>query len=101
MIYAQLLIDYVLSWMHLVKNVFTLNRYYASQQLTEKSDVYSFGVVLLELISGKKPVSPEDFGPELNIVHWVCPLLHLKFFLKFNADHLARQNYVLKTIVIT
>ncbi|OMO60348.1 hypothetical protein CCACVL1_24217 [Corchorus capsularis] len=45
--------------------------YYASQQFTEKSDVYSFGVVLLELISGKKPVSVEDFGPELNIVHWV------------------------------
>lgn len=48
------------------------NRYYANQQLTEKSDVYSFGVVLLELISGKKPVSVEDFGAELNIVHWVC-----------------------------
>jgi len=51
-----------------------LNRYYANQQLTEKSDVYSFGVVLLELISGKKPVSSEDYGPEMNIVHWVCML---------------------------
>lgn len=49
-----------------------MNRYYANQQLTEKSDVYSFGVVLLELISGKKPVSSEDYGPEMNIVHWVC-----------------------------
>ncbi|KAG8498599.1 hypothetical protein CXB51_005185 [Gossypium anomalum] len=49
--------------------------YYASQQLTEKSDVYSFGVVLLELISGKKPVSVEDFGPELNIVHWARSLI--------------------------
>ncbi|XP_023541669.1 probable LRR receptor-like serine/threonine-protein kinase At1g67720 [Cucurbita pepo subsp. pepo] len=50
--------------------------YYASQQLTEKSDVYSFGVVLLELISGKKPVSPEDYGSELNIVHWARSLVH-------------------------
>lgn len=50
---------------------FALNRYYANQQLTEKSDVYSFGVVLLELISGRKPVSIEDYGPEMNIVHWV------------------------------
>lgn len=50
------------------------SRYYANQQLTEKSDVYSFGVVLLELISGKKPVSTEDFGAEMNIVHWVCML---------------------------
>ena len=46
-------------------------RYYACQQLTEKSDVYSFGVVLLELISGRKPISQEDYGAELNIVHWV------------------------------
>ncbi|XP_027190741.1 probable LRR receptor-like serine/threonine-protein kinase At1g67720 isoform X2 [Cicer arietinum] len=49
--------------------------YYANQQLTEKSDVYSFGVVLLELISGKKPVSPEDYGPEVNIVHWARSLI--------------------------
>ncbi|XP_010556245.1 PREDICTED: probable LRR receptor-like serine/threonine-protein kinase At1g67720 [Tarenaya hassleriana] len=49
--------------------------YYASQQLTEKSDVYSFGVVLFELISGKKPISVEDFGPELNIVHWARSLI--------------------------
>ncbi|KAK1577816.1 hypothetical protein Q3G72_025094 [Acer saccharum] len=49
--------------------------YYAKQQLTEKSDVYSFGVVLLELISGKKPVSVEDFGSELNIVHWARSLI--------------------------
>ncbi|KAL5826957.1 hypothetical protein ACOSQ3_018803 [Xanthoceras sorbifolium] len=49
--------------------------YYAKQQLTEKSDVYSFGVVLLELISGRKPVSVEDFGAELNIVHWARSLI--------------------------
>ncbi|XP_062157849.1 probable LRR receptor-like serine/threonine-protein kinase At1g67720 isoform X1 [Alnus glutinosa] len=49
--------------------------YYANQQLTEKSDVYSFGVVLLELISGKKPVSAEDYGPEMNIVHWARSLI--------------------------
>ncbi|PON42348.1 Mitogen-activated protein kinase kinase kinase [Parasponia andersonii] len=49
--------------------------YYACQQLTEKSDVYSFGVVLLELISGRKPVSQEDYGAELNIVHWARSLV--------------------------
>ncbi|KAK7319082.1 hypothetical protein RJT34_03795 [Clitoria ternatea] len=48
--------------------------YYANQQLTEKSDVYSFGVVLLELISGRKPVSSEDYGAEMNIVHWARSL---------------------------
>ncbi|RZB73269.1 putative LRR receptor-like serine/threonine-protein kinase isoform E [Glycine soja] len=49
--------------------------YYANQQLTEKSDVYSFGVVLLELLSGKKAVSSEDYGPEMNIVHWARSLI--------------------------
>ncbi|GAV75591.1 Pkinase_Tyr domain-containing protein/Malectin_like domain-containing protein/LRR_8 domain-containing protein [Cephalotus follicularis] len=49
--------------------------YYGNQKLTEKSDVYSFGVVLLELISGKKPLSPEDFSAELSIVHWARSLI--------------------------
>ncbi|XP_042501897.1 probable LRR receptor-like serine/threonine-protein kinase At1g67720 [Macadamia integrifolia] len=49
--------------------------YYANQQLTEKSDVYSFGVVLLELISGKKPFSAEEYGAEWHIVHWARSLI--------------------------
>ncbi|OAY86025.1 putative LRR receptor-like serine/threonine-protein kinase, partial [Ananas comosus] len=49
--------------------------YYASQQLTDKSDVYSFGVVLLELISGRKHISVEDYGAEWNIVHWARSLI--------------------------
>ncbi|KAL6853557.1 hypothetical protein ACP4OV_019586 [Aristida adscensionis] len=31
--------------------------YYMTQQLTEKSDVYSFGVVMLEILSGRLPIS--------------------------------------------
>ncbi|XP_059316371.1 probable LRR receptor-like serine/threonine-protein kinase At1g67720 isoform X1 [Lycium ferocissimum] len=49
--------------------------YYANQQLTEKSDVYSFGVVLLELISGRKPFSTEEYGAEWSIVHWARSLI--------------------------
>lgn len=49
--------------------------YYATQQLTEKSDVYSFGVVLLELISGRKPVSAQDYGADWSIVHWARSLI--------------------------
>ncbi|XP_016469947.1 putative LRR receptor-like serine/threonine-protein kinase At1g67720 isoform X1 [Nicotiana tabacum] len=49
--------------------------YYANQQLTEKSDVYSFGVVLLELISGRRPVSTEEYGAEWSIVHWARSLI--------------------------
>lgn len=49
--------------------------YHATQQLTEKSDVYSFGVVLLELISGRKPVSAQEYGADWSIVHWARSLI--------------------------
>ncbi|KAI9112394.1 hypothetical protein K1719_016591 [Acacia pycnantha] len=41
--------------------------YFQSSQFTNKSDVYSFGVVLIELISGRKPItfSDEDQGRNL------------------------------------
>ncbi|EPS70255.1 hypothetical protein M569_04504, partial [Genlisea aurea] len=44
--------------------------YYVSRQLSEKSDVYSFGVVLLELISGRKPISLDRYDSDWTIVHW-------------------------------
>ena len=34
-----------------------MGRYYQTNRLNEKSDVYSFGVVLLELVTGKRPIS--------------------------------------------
>lgn len=48
--------------------------YYGNHQLTENSDVYSFGVVLMELISGRKPVT-EDYGDDWNIVYWARSLV--------------------------
>ncbi|CAM6038835.1 unnamed protein product [Sphagnum compactum] len=47
--------------------------YYQLQQLTMKSDVYSFGVVLLELISGREPISPKQI--DFSLVTWARGLL--------------------------
>jgi Leucine-rich repeat (LRR) protein len=43
--------------------------YYQSFRCTTKGDVYSYGVVLLELLSGKKPIDPTEFGDN-NLVGW-------------------------------
>ncbi|URE34682.1 STYKc [Musa troglodytarum] len=39
-----------------------------------KGDVYSSGVVLLELLSGKKPIDPSEFGDN-NLVGWAKQLV--------------------------
>ncbi|KAJ0988163.1 hypothetical protein J5N97_006519 [Dioscorea zingiberensis] len=48
--------------------------YYQSFRCTTKGDVYSFGVVLLELLSGKKPIDPSEFGDN-NLVGWVKQMM--------------------------
>ncbi|MCI22198.1 wall-associated receptor kinase-like 1-like, partial [Trifolium medium] len=49
--------------------------YFQSSQFTDKSDVYSFGVVLVELITGRKPISfyDEDEGQNL-IAHFISAM---------------------------
>ncbi|EXB50695.1 Serine/threonine-protein kinase BRI1-like 1 [Morus notabilis] len=48
--------------------------YYQSFRCTTKGDVYSYGVVLLELISGKRPIDPLEFGDDNNLVGWAKQL---------------------------
>ncbi|WCJ32533.1 Receptor-like protein kinase BRI1-like 3 [Euphorbia peplus] len=48
--------------------------YYQSFRCTTKGDVYSYGVILLELVSGKKPIDPSQFGDDNNLVGWAKQL---------------------------
>ncbi|XP_043689261.1 receptor-like protein kinase BRI1-like 3 [Telopea speciosissima] len=48
--------------------------YYQSFRCTTKGDVYSYGVILLELISGKRPIDPLEFGDDNNLVGWAKQL---------------------------
>ncbi|KAJ4827938.1 Receptor-like protein kinase BRI1-like 3 [Turnera subulata] len=48
--------------------------YYQSFRCTSKGDVYSYGVILLELLSGKKPIDPSEFGDDNNLVGWAKQL---------------------------
>jgi serine/threonine protein kinase len=47
--------------------------YFMYGKVSEKMDVYSFGVVLLELLSGKKPISFETAKGEESLVMWAKP----------------------------
>ncbi|XP_038989884.1 PTI1-like tyrosine-protein kinase 3, partial [Phoenix dactylifera] len=49
--------------------------YAMTGRITQKSDVYSFGVVLLELLTGRKPVSCEMPRGEQSLVTWATPRL--------------------------
>ncbi|KAL5972300.1 hypothetical protein ACLOJK_041553 [Asimina triloba] len=51
--------------------------YYQSFRCTTKGDVYSYGVILLELLSGKRPIDPSEFG-DSNLVGWVKQLVKEK-----------------------
>ncbi|KAJ4845858.1 hypothetical protein Tsubulata_044570 [Turnera subulata] len=50
--------------------------YASSGKVTEKSDVYSFGVVLLELITGRPPISATESVMNQSLVAWARPLLN-------------------------
>jgi serine/threonine protein kinase len=46
--------------------------YFMYGKVSDKIDVYAFGVVLLELLSGRKPISDDFPKGQQNLVMWVC-----------------------------
>lgn len=59
-------------------------------KVNNKIDVYAFGVVLLELLSGRKPISNDHPKGQESLVMWVCPLywwnlLGIEFIFDFIA----------------
>ncbi|XP_072950456.1 protein kinase STUNTED-like [Typha angustifolia] len=50
--------------------------YFTYGKVDKKIDVYAFGVVLLELISGRKPISSGCSKPNESIVTWAYSIFH-------------------------
>ncbi|CAA6672950.1 unnamed protein product [Spirodela intermedia] len=69
--------------------------YYQTYRLTEKSDIYSFGIVLLEIISGKSPISRDPQSAP--IVSWVQSRLE-RGDISSIADRRLNNDYDLNSI---
>ncbi|KAJ1387366.1 UspA [Sesbania bispinosa] len=50
--------------------------YFMYGKVNEKIDVYAFGVVLLELLSGRKPISGDYPKGQESLVMWASPILN-------------------------
>ncbi|KAK4254042.1 hypothetical protein QN277_009474 [Acacia crassicarpa] len=75
--------------------------YFQSSQFTNKSDVYSFGVVLIELISGRKPItfSDEDEGRNL-VAEFIALMKEDRVFeiLDARVVHEGRKDDILSVV---
>lgn len=63
--------------------------YFMYGKVSDKIDVYAFGVVLLELISGREPISSDPSKGQESLVVWVSKVLTP---MKTNFDFFV--NYV-------
>ncbi|XP_004505818.1 protein kinase STUNTED [Cicer arietinum] len=76
--------------------------YFMYGKVSEKIDVYAFGVVLLELISGREPISSEPCKGQESLVVWAKPIIEngdikdlLDPKLEGNFDETQMQRMVL------
>ncbi|KAK7295155.1 hypothetical protein RJT34_18060 [Clitoria ternatea] len=65
--------------------------YFQSSQFTDKSDVYSFGVVLVELITGRKPISFMDEDEGQNLIAQFITLMKENQFCEMVDDKVLKE----------
>ncbi|KAK7282684.1 hypothetical protein RIF29_11656 [Crotalaria pallida] len=76
--------------------------YFMYGKVTDKIDVFAFGVVLLELLSGRKPISGDYPKGQESLVMWASPILYSGKVLQLldpslgdNYDHEEMERMVL------
>lgn len=65
--------------------------YFMYGKVNEKIDVYAFGVVLLELLSGRKPISNDLPKGQESLVMWAKPILNSHKFSKLLDPNLGND----------
>lgn len=66
--------------------------YFMYGKVNEKIDVYAYGVVLLELLSGRKPISSNCLKGQESLVMWAKPILTSEKFTSLLDPNLG-SNY--------
>lgn len=76
--------------------------YFMYGKVSEKIDVYSFGVVLLELLTGKGPISSETTKGQESLVMWAKPKLEkgdLASILDPNLDEDIHKDQMVRMVL--
>ncbi|CAH2033537.1 unnamed protein product [Thlaspi arvense] len=66
--------------------------YFMYGKMNNKIDVYAYGVVLLELLSGRKPISSESPKAQESLVMWAKPILDDRDYSQLLDPSLQHDN---------
>ncbi|XP_064962359.1 protein kinase STUNTED-like isoform X1 [Musa acuminata AAA Group] len=66
--------------------------YFMYGKVSDKIDVFAFGVVLLELLTGRRPISDDNPKGQESLVMWATPILERGDFMEL-LDPNVKENY--------